>query len=66
MKNYDYWKSFVSSGKVNDYLHYIACTQEESTEEYPQFSNRDKEGGFVAGINYRDGNGPVSHAGWGL
>jgi hypothetical protein len=34
MKNYDYWKSFVSSGKIDDYLHYIACTQEESMDEF--------------------------------
>jgi hypothetical protein len=36
MKNYDYWKSFVSSGKIDDYLHYIACTQEESMDEFIQ------------------------------
>ena len=78
MKNYDSWKSFVSTGKIDDYLHYIACTQEESMDEHMQVmdipmtsvdmsmrsSSRDKEGGFIAGINYRDGNGSVSHAGW--
>ena len=24
----------------------------------------EKEGGLIAGIKYRDRNGPVSHAGW--
>lgn len=68
MKNYDYWKSFISSGKVDDYLHYIACTrEEENMEEYSQTATaRDKEGGFIAGVNHSDGNGPVSHADWGL
>jgi len=64
MKNYDYWKSFVSSGKIDDYLNYIACTQEDSVGELLQAADRNKEGGFIAGINYRDGNGPVSHASW--
>jgi hypothetical protein len=78
MKNYDYWKSFINSGKIDDYLHYIACTQEEGMDELIQVVDntitnmdlsmrnpcRDKEGGFIAGINYRDGNGSISHAGW--
>ena len=70
-KNYDYWKSFVSTGKIDDYLHYIACTQEESMDDLIPVVDismlrmpKDKEGGFIAGINYRDGNGSVSHAGW--
>ena len=33
MKNYDYWKSFIKTGRIDDYLHYIACTKEEGTEE---------------------------------
>lgn len=66
MKNYDYWKSFVTSGKVDDYLHYIACTKEESIDDYPQAIDKNKEGGFVASVNYSDRNGPVSHASWGL
>lgn len=36
MKNCDYWKSFISTGKIDDYLNYIACTQEESFEELIQ------------------------------
>ncbi|MBB2184005.1 hypothetical protein H0486_14085 [Lachnospiraceae bacterium MD1] len=71
MKNYDYWKTFVKTGKIDDYLHYIACTQEESMEDIIQAvdtsgrsMDRDKEGGMVAGINYRDGNGFIGHAGW--
>jgi hypothetical protein len=78
MKNYDHWKSFVSSGKIDDYLHYIACTKEECTDDLIEIvdksmhrmemsmnnKDRDKEGGVVAGINYRDGNGSFSHAGW--
>ena len=77
-KNCEYWKSFVNTGKIDDYLHYIACTQEESMEEFIQVVDlpmrikdyaharleQDKEGGFIAGINYRDGNGSFSNAGW--
>ncbi len=33
MKNYEYWKDFVSSGKIDDYLHYIACTREDGSDE---------------------------------
>jgi hypothetical protein len=63
-KNYDYWKSFTSTGRIDDYLNYIACTREESTDELAQNSDRGKEGGLIAGINYRDGDGPIGHAGW--
>jgi hypothetical protein len=64
MKNYDYWKTFIKTGKIDDYLNYIACTREECIDELTQYVDKDKEGGMVAGINYRDGNGSVSHAGW--
>ncbi|NLK75462.1 MAG: hypothetical protein GX288_09270 [Clostridiales bacterium] len=33
MKNCDYWKRFFNTGKIDDYLSYIACTREESSEE---------------------------------
>lgn len=62
----DYWKNFVTTGKIDDYLNYIACTREESIDDLNTVVDLDKEGGFHAGINYRDGNGPISHAGWGL
>ncbi len=64
MKTYDYWKSFAATGKIDDYLNYIACTREESIDDQSVVVDRDKEGGFHAGINYRDRNGPFSHAGW--
>ena len=66
MKNYDDWKRFVKTGKVNDYLHYIACTEESVKSDFEELNHfqTDKEGGSVAGINYRDGNGPVSNASW--
>jgi hypothetical protein len=77
MKNCDYWKSFVRTGSVDDYLQYIACTREESSDEQGQAADpvrsygyshtkygKEREGGLIAGINYRDGNGSVSHAGW--
>lgn len=64
MKNCDYWKRFFKTGRIDDYLHYIACTNEDSMEDIIQGLDRDKEGGSVAGISYRDGNGPVSHADW--
>ena len=69
MKNYDYWKSFVVTGSIDDYLHYIACTREEIADEpisgIDNLSrDMEREGGLIAGINNRDGNGSVSHAGW--
>ncbi len=69
MKNYDYWKSFVNTGRIDDYLHYIACTREEVSEELAMDSDNlpraiESEGGVSAGINYRDGNGSIGHAGW--
>ncbi len=71
MKNYDHWKSFATTGKINDYLNYIACTQEEFGEEGVQAEDipmksvgKNKEGGLIAGINYSDGDGSFSHAGW--
>jgi len=71
MKNYDCWKKFLGTGKINDYLNYIACTQEESVEEFVQEidatilnAEKDKEGGVIASINYCDRNGFVGHAGW--
>jgi len=63
MKNYDDWKKFAVTGKINDYLNYIACTQEGSIEELNKYTQRE-EGVFSAGINYRNGNGFVGHAGW--
>lgn len=33
MKNCDYWKRFFNTGKIEDYLSYIACTREETSEE---------------------------------
>ena len=58
MKNYDYWKSFVNTGKIDDYLHYIACTQEEISDEIFMISDIpkrsadiEKEGGFIADLN---------------
>lgn len=64
MKDYDDWKKFVRSGKINDYLNYIACTKESGMEEINQLTQSDKEGGYSAGINYGDGNCSVGHAGW--
>jgi hypothetical protein len=69
MKNCDYWKRFARTGSIDDYLNYIACTREDLLED-PVMGNintprgMEKEGGFVAGINYRDGNGSVGHAIW--
>jgi len=64
MKNYDYWKKFIRTGKIDDYLNYIACTREDIIDDIMQIVDSDKEGGISAGINYRDGNGSVGHAGW--
>jgi hypothetical protein len=64
MKNYDDWKQFIQTGKINDYLNYIACTRECNIEEMDKLTQSAKEGGYRAGINYRNGNGSVGHAGW--
>lgn len=63
MKNYDYWKDFFSTGKIDDYLMYIACAREDVIDEagLPAFK---EEGDYRAGINCRDGNGSIGHAGW--
>lgn len=62
-KNNDYWNSFISTGKIDDYLHYIACTREDSADEYDKGLDN-KEGGLIAGINYSDGDGSIGHASW--
>lgn len=64
MKNYDGWKKFIHSGRIDDYLNYIACTKEDNLDEIIGIVGMEEEGGFSAGINYRDGNGSVGHAGW--
>lgn len=63
MKNYDGWKNFISSGRVDDYLNYIACTSEEYID-HMQDINVEKEGGYNASVNSGDGNGSISHASW--
>lgn len=70
MKNYDYWKDFARTGRIDDYLNYVACAREEDADT-SGFADQGpgaafKEGGTIAGINNGDGNGPVGHAGWGL
>jgi hypothetical protein len=64
MKNYDDWKKFVNTGKINDYLNYIACTREGNAENLSKFTQGEKEGGYSAGVYFGDGNGSVGHAGW--
>ncbi len=63
MKNNDYWMRFFKTGRIDDYLHYIACTREECADEIGCM-DIDKEGGAVATSDLRDGDGPVSHADW--
>ncbi len=41
MKKYDYWNSFVNTGRIDDYLHYIACTREESMTDTNAGSQQD-------------------------
>jgi len=65
MKINDYWMRFTKTGKIDDYLAYIACTREECSDEIGSI-DIDKEGGAVADSNLRDGNGPVGHANWGV
>ena len=65
MKNYDCWTKFIRTGKINDYLNYIACTSEEGIDEC-LVVDKHEEGDLCAGINYGDGNGSIRHAGWRL
>lgn len=65
-KNFDYWRDFVKTGKIDDYLNYIACAREESMEDFDQNVNSKEEGDFHAGCINRDGNGTLSHASWRL
>jgi hypothetical protein len=64
MKNCDYWKNFIVTGKIDDYLNYIACARETETEDIHPVEAVDKEGELSAGIDYNDGNGSVGHASW--
>ena len=64
MKNYDGWKKFIRTGKIDDYLNYIACAKEEGLEDMTHIADKSKEGEMRAGINYSDGDGSISHAGW--
>lgn len=64
MKNNEYWSNFARTGKIDDYLNYIACTREESFDEHMETVGRKEEGEFCAGINYSDGHGIIGHAGW--
>lgn len=66
MNNLDYWKSFVKTGKIDDYLNYIACTKEEITEDFDHVVSSKEEGDFHAGNSSRDGDGIISHASWRL
>jgi hypothetical protein len=59
-----YWESFIRTGKIDDYLNYIACAREENMDEYEKTVDRKKEGGFNAGVNGRDGDSTVGHADW--
>lgn len=59
-----YWENFVKTGRIYDYLNYIACTRDENMEDYESTAKGTEEGGFSAGIDGRDGDGTVSHADW--
>ncbi|HHU73690.1 MAG TPA: hypothetical protein GXZ28_03585 [Clostridiales bacterium] len=63
MKNLEYWKRFFKSGKIDDYLNYIACAREEYDGD-PQAVVSKEEGGINAGVDYSEGNSTISHAGW--
>ena len=63
MKNYDYWNRFCKTGKVNDYLNYIACTKEEGIPE-GLVIDKDEESDISVSINYRNRDGSIGHAGW--
>jgi hypothetical protein len=63
MKLEDYWERFAKTGNVYDYLNYIACTSEDSTQ---QSVKEYKEGGYIGDSSSCNGDSSICHADWGL
>ena len=59
MDNSYLWKQFETSGNINDYLKYTACTSEEDKQPT---SKEGKRGGSTS--DYSNWNGVGRHAGW--
>lgn len=59
MNNQDYWKRFVKTGNIYDYLNYTACTRED---RYRSSAVIVKEGEQGSGNDKSDRNGPVFDA----
>ncbi|MDF2586877.1 MAG: hypothetical protein K0S41_718 [Anaerocolumna sp.] len=61
MKNINYWDRFAKTGNISDYLNYIACTSEESTQ---YIAKENEEGGYRGDSITCDGDSLISHANW--
>lgn len=49
--NLEYWKQFENSGRIEDYLNFVACDRQENTEKESRAGERTD-----AGIYMCDGN----------
>ncbi len=49
--NEKYWKQFENSGKIEDYLTFLACARQENSE-----TEKQSKEGMNAGIYHSDGN----------
>lgn len=58
-----YWERFEKTGKINDYLNYIACTSEDSMTGK---RNMEEEGGCISDSIIGNRDGFIGHANWGL
>lgn len=56
----DSWEQFEKTGKVHDYLSFVACTREEKHGTY------EEEGGKIGNTDKSDGYGIDYHASWRL
>lgn len=54
------WEQFEKTGKIHDYLSFVACTHEDKHGEY------EEEGGKSGNADKSDWNGTDYHASWRL
>ena len=72
MKKYEYWKKFIETGAISDYLNYTACTREHYQDKKCVFQKEDrnkkcaevKEGENRGCSSNRYGDGSIDHANW--
>lgn len=60
MDHKENWELFSKTGHISDYLSYIACTREDTTE----YNSSSKEGENGGEFYHTDRDGFDRHAGW--